>query len=108
MIINKIRVKFFTAGNKRSATNTIRAGKGKMFTPQGIEHCLSKLADGLEARCPDDEFSCVQIGPASYNFVWVGKRKEQTAADLYPGPIRVALNERLEEMSHAGQQDAQD
>lgn len=71
----KICVKFFTVGNKRSTTSIIRAGKGKVFTPKGIDQCLETFANALERRMPNEEFRLICVGLGCYNFVWQSSKE---------------------------------
>lgn len=102
MLITKIRIKFFTIGNKRSTTAVVRAKKGHQFTENGIQQMLEHFADRLEVRLPNEDFSCVKIGTASYNFVHIGKRepshldKPNVSVTL---PVDVDVYELLDELA---------
>ena len=74
-----ITVRVFNVGNDGKTTRKFRAAPGKAYTEADIDDLLEKVADDLERRLPKEEFSLVQVGPASFNFVWRAPREAQSA-----------------------------
>lgn len=71
-----IRVKFFQPGNKKYGQRVLHAPPGKVFTSDGIDAQLKRLADEIETKFPQWEYSLVPTGPNSFNFVCQGARVE--------------------------------
>ena len=69
-----IRVKFFQPGNKKFGQRVLHASPGKAFTAKGIDEQLAHLADEIETKFPQWEYSLVPTGPNSFNFVCQGAR----------------------------------
>lgn len=72
--VKRVRLRVFNIFNDGHTTRILHAGPGKAYTEQGVDDILERVAADLERRFPQDEFSFVQVGPASFNFVWRGKR----------------------------------
>jgi hypothetical protein len=73
-IYKVVQVRVFNIGNDGFTTRRFKAAAGQGFNDHGIEGLLERIVDDLEKRFPAEDFTVVQVGPASYNFVWKGKR----------------------------------
>jgi hypothetical protein len=69
-----VLIRVFNVGNDGKTTKKFLAGPGKGYTFEAIEKMLELVAADLERRLPDHDYQIVQITPASFNFVWRGKR----------------------------------
>lgn len=69
-----ITIRVFHVGNEGKTTTKFHAGPGKAYTEDNIEALLEKIAEDLDQRLPQEEYSIIQVGPQSFNFVWQGKR----------------------------------
>jgi hypothetical protein len=65
-----VTVRVFNVGNDGKTTRKFFANPGHGFNEEGIDNLLEKVADDLERRLPNEQYSLVQVGPASFNFVW--------------------------------------
>ena len=72
---HNIRVRIFMPGNKRSIQKTFSAGPGRVWNAEGIEAQLMHTAGQIENFHPGHEYRLVPIGPAKFNFVWIGERQ---------------------------------
>ena len=75
-MIKALNLKVFHPGNKNFERKIIKAGKGKMFLSDGIEHVLLRTAHQIEKTFPAKEYHLVPIGPAAFNFVHAGPIQE--------------------------------
>ena len=72
MIIRKVTIKVFKAGNRESITHRTVAAKGLKFTRAGVEGILAKYVDKIDGFAPD-QYRMVQVGTSSFNFVHIGR-----------------------------------
>jgi hypothetical protein len=75
-----VRIKVFAPGNGEFEKEKFNAEPGCVFTGQGIDKLLDTVANAIEKRWPDHEYKLLEIGPATYNFVWV-KAKDASPAE---------------------------
>jgi hypothetical protein len=74
MGIRHVKLKVFLPEQKKPLQYTHRAKPGMVFADAGIDQILDDVADNLEQRWPELEFRLVQVGIASYNFIYAGRK----------------------------------
>lgn len=79
VIYNVVELKIFGIGNRGHKVNKIKAPKNKGFNEEAIHTILMDNAEAIEKQLPDEEYGCVEVGPARYNFVW---RRSKVAAPV--------------------------
>lgn len=67
-------IRIFNVDNNGKVTKRFVAGPGKGYSFEQIEKMLEHFAEDLERRLPEHDYQIVQITPASFNFVWRGRR----------------------------------
>ncbi|MGA3295272.1 MAG: hypothetical protein ABSE45_14990 [Candidatus Acidiferrales bacterium] len=78
--VRRIRVKIFAPRNKGFARRVFAAAPGRAFTQKGIEEILDSVAEAVEKLYPGHDYSLVQTGPESFNFVWRSENSGKVAA----------------------------
>jgi hypothetical protein len=53
-----------------------RAGPGKCFTEKNVDAVLERVAEKIETDFPHWEFTMMQVGPNSYNFIYAGLKQK--------------------------------
>jgi hypothetical protein len=81
-----VTVRIFNIGNDGKTTRTFKAQPGHGFSETGVDDLLERIAADLEKRFPREEFGLVQVGPASFHFVWRNTRPAPTAQEQMPAP----------------------
>jgi hypothetical protein len=69
-----VTIRIFNIGNGGKTTRKFHAAQGKVYSEADIDDLVERVAEDLERRLPQEEYSLVQVGPASFNFVWRGSR----------------------------------
>jgi hypothetical protein len=72
--LKEILFRIFEPGNKASRLLKLRAKPGAFYNEEAVDAALLLAAEKVEAVYPSHEYTVVQIGPAHFNFVWVGAR----------------------------------
>lgn len=70
-----INIRVFSEHNAGSQLFRQRARPGQGFTEEAVDEFLERVADQVEQRFPQFEYSLVRLGQAHFNFVWKGYRK---------------------------------
>lgn len=64
----------FWPRNRRRTITALRADRGQGFTPEQIETLITGVADHVARQFPAHDYSLVSIGPAFFQFVWLGEK----------------------------------
>lgn len=80
MHIRRVRMKIFAPNNKTFIRRTIIAGRSRAFSEKGIDRALDLAAAAVERLYPEHEYTVVQTGPNSFNFIWQRERERNQSA----------------------------
>lgn len=72
-----INIRVFSEHNQGSNLFRYHARRGMAFSQDEIDGYLERVADQVEKRFPQFEYSLVPLGQAHFNFVWKGYRAAQ-------------------------------
>jgi len=70
-LYKKVKAKIFARGNQKHFVREWRAPAGKGINEDGVAKWLKSLADAIEKNWPGHEYRMAELGPASFNFIWV-------------------------------------
>jgi hypothetical protein len=77
-IVTFLRVKVFAFENRKCTLRVLRPKPGKGWDAAGVEAMLVEIGEDLERRFPAYAYKRIQVGPLSFNFVFVGTRAVPT------------------------------
>jgi uncharacterized protein YejL (UPF0352 family) len=73
-LYKSLRIRIIGPGMDRTKIHKAAAQRG--YTENDIDEALAELAGVLEKAYPGWDFRLVELGPASYNFIYAGPRKQ--------------------------------
>ncbi len=85
VLLSSITIRIFAVQNESSTVRMIRAKPGYGYTEGAVDEMLMSVADELEKRFPDREYSLVKVGDSTFNFVWRGERKAPAVREPISG-----------------------